>query len=73
MGLTPRHDVPVKKYDWDWLDKSLKANIDNNTTDHRSLTIKISDYLPHEDEIKSELTKNGYHFEDITNGYLRIY
>lgn len=73
MGLTPRKDVPTKKLGWDDLNRLLKATIDNDARDNSSTVIKLVDYEPTEAEIKQELSKNGYSFENPCFGYLKIF
>lgn len=63
MGLTPRRDIPKKKFGWEKLESMLKLFIDNDPRIDSSFGIKLSEFSMSESEIESELTKNGYHFE----------
>ncbi|ABJ70696.1 hypothetical protein [Lacticaseibacillus paracasei] len=73
MGLTPRHDVPLKKRDWKYLDSLLKANIDKVPTSRKKAEIFLPDYEMKPDEIKAELKKNGYNYKDNANDSLQIF
>lgn len=73
MGLTPRHQKQFVKRNWDYLNKLLKNVIDNSDESNPSATIRLSDYVMSPEEIKSELKKNGYSFDDSSDNYLTIH
>lgn len=72
MGLTPRHNAPKAHYDLNYLDHVLKANIDKQPSGEGEAVITLDDYDVDKSEMFNALVQNGYQYEELPNGMLRI-